>query len=546
MGITEERSAAQNHPNIVQPYFSHALSQTAASRNLGIQSSSASTTTSLISTANHITQWAGSALSTLMEDELLREQRKREELNRRHEAQVENQAQQAVLEAEKVERLEKKREAAREGWKKRRVNAEEKHVNDLERRKNASEAAIMKRAERRAAIEEQKKLRLEEHACLVEERKAMGMPLDDLILGPEEDLMFDELDNDDEFDEFEFDEEQDSKGFGGDANFQSPNGVDESRLNPVFLGTDNSGDGHRHLFPSAALATSRKRAASASSSAEASSATLSKRARLSPSATMTSVKPEIIDSVLPPSFRPSHTEYQPSSSSNMSPAPSHNHNGLIAHISPHPLSSPAGLQHQQEYQDHQPQAQVSQISLAGSDDGSPALFPRSGSQRAQMNRIRGSQMESERKVWSTLARSNIPKVIRVQQQGLVSRQIFHKRLSGAVAREAKKYNTKHPKPPKDIQVRARRVMREMLLHLKSGEKNQRETKRKADKEQLDKAKREEEIREASRAARKLNFLITQTELYSHFVGSKLKSTYCQNNVSVVLLLMEVVLGLSSI
>jgi DNA helicase INO80 len=40
------------------------------------------------------------------------------------------------------------------------------------------------------------------------------------------------------------------------------------------------------------------------------------------------------------------------------------------------------------------------------------------------------------------------------------------------------------------------------------------------KKALDRAKREEELREARRQARKLNFLITQTELYSHFVGKK--------------------------
>ena len=40
---------------------------------------------------------------------------------------------------------------------------------------------------------------------------------------------------------------------------------------------------------------------------------------------------------------------------------------------------------------------------------------------------------------------------------------------------------------------------------------------------------EEEKREAARQARKLEFLISQTELYSHFVGNKLKSKQaCQD------------------
>ena len=64
---------------------------------------------------------------------------------------------------------------------------------------------------------------------------------------------------------------------------------------------------------------------------------------------------------------------------------------------------------------------------------------------------------------------------------------------------------------------------QVLFQLKGSEKRDRENKRKAEKEASDRAKKEEELREAKRQARKLNFLITQTELYSHFVGSKIKS-----------------------
>jgi chromatin-remodeling ATPase INO80 len=63
----------------------------------------------------------------------------------------------------------------------------------------------------------------------------------------------------------------------------------------------------------------------------------------------------------------------------------------------------------------------------------------------------------------------------------------------------------------------------MLMFWKRNEKDEREHRKKAGKEALDRAKKEEEERESKRQARKLNFLITQTELYSHFVGSKIKS-----------------------
>ena len=115
-------------------------------------------------------------------------------------------------------------------------------------------------------------------------------------------------------------------------------------------------------------------------------------------------------------------------------------------------------------------------------------------------------------------------VFKIQQQSTTSRQFFAKRLSSVVAREARRAATR-TKNTKDVQTRAKRVMREMQTFLRGNEKREREARKKAEKEALEKARREEEVREAKRQARKLNFLITQTELYSHFVGSKIKSTF---------------------
>lgn len=74
-----------------------------------------------------------------------------------------------------------------------------------------------------------------------------------------------------------------------------------------------------------------------------------------------------------------------------------------------------------------------------------------------------------------------------------------------------------------MQAKAKRLMREMLVFWKKNEKEEREVRRREQKEAVDRAKVEEEKREAARQARKLEFLISQTELYSHFVGNKLKS-----------------------
>lgn len=73
-------------------------------------------------------------------------------------------------------------------------------------------------------------------------------------------------------------------------------------------------------------------------------------------------------------------------------------------------------------------------------------------------------------------------------------------------------------------------MREMQVFWKKNEREERDVRKREQKEANDRAKVEEEKREAARQARKLEFLISQTELYSHFVGNKLKSTFMSLSV----------------
>lgn len=63
----------------------------------------------------------------------------------------------------------------------------------------------------------------------------------------------------------------------------------------------------------------------------------------------------------------------------------------------------------------------------------------------------------------------------------------------------------------------------MLLYWRRNEKDELIARKKADKDALERAKQEEERREAKRQERKLHFLLTQTELYSHFIGKKIKT-----------------------
>ncbi len=137
--------------------------------------------------------------------------------------------------------------------------------------------------------------------------------------------------------------------------------------------------------------------------------------------------------------------------------------------------------------------------------------------------------EAHRKVWSLIARRDIPKVYRTVQLSYTNKTTYWRRISQVVQREAKRAVVRNTKTTKDVQMRSRKIMREMLVFWRRNEKEEREQRKKAEKEAVERAKKEEEMREAKRQARKLNFLITQTELYSHFVGSKLKTSEAEES-----------------
>ncbi|RLV95518.1 putative DNA helicase INO80 [Spathaspora sp. JA1] len=126
-------------------------------------------------------------------------------------------------------------------------------------------------------------------------------------------------------------------------------------------------------------------------------------------------------------------------------------------------------------------------------------------------------------IWKDLSRKDGAKVSRLMQQSTQAKLINLKKTSILAAREAKRWQLKNNKNQKDLTTKARRAMREMFNFWKRNERIEREVRKKYEKELLDKAKREEEEREAKRQSRKLNFLITQTELYSHFIGKKIKT-----------------------
>ncbi|KAK9125166.1 hypothetical protein Scep_014012 [Stephania cephalantha] len=72
-------------------------------------------------------------------------------------------------------------------------------------------------------------------------------------------------------------------------------------------------------------------------------------------------------------------------------------------------------------------------------------------------------------------------------------------------------------------IRTRKLARDMLVFWKRIDKEQAEVRKREEREAAEALKREQEAREARRHEQRLNFLISQTELYSHFMQNKFSS-----------------------
>ncbi|KAH7122455.1 SNF2 family N-terminal domain-containing protein [Dendryphion nanum] len=126
-------------------------------------------------------------------------------------------------------------------------------------------------------------------------------------------------------------------------------------------------------------------------------------------------------------------------------------------------------------------------------------------------------------IWKDIARKDIPKVYRIKDTSLTTKLSNLRKTAQLASKEARRWQMRTNKSTKDTQARAKRSMRDMLNFWKKNERDERDQRKMAEKQELDNAKKAEADREANRQKRKLNFLISQTELFSHFIGKKVRT-----------------------
>ncbi|BES93040.1 DNA helicase [Nesidiocoris tenuis] len=126
-----------------------------------------------------------------------------------------------------------------------------------------------------------------------------------------------------------------------------------------------------------------------------------------------------------------------------------------------------------------------------------------------------------RKMWANMAKKEIGKVQRCRANNHKEMLTSCKRVATYCVRHWRQKALQSQRNMKETLWRAKRLTREMQMYWKRYERVERETRRRMEKEAEEQRKLDVELMEAKRQQRKLNFLITQTELYAHFMSRKL-------------------------
>ncbi|XP_077286695.1 chromatin-remodeling ATPase INO80 isoform X2 [Arctopsyche grandis] len=126
-----------------------------------------------------------------------------------------------------------------------------------------------------------------------------------------------------------------------------------------------------------------------------------------------------------------------------------------------------------------------------------------------------------RKFWQLMVKKEMGKVQRTRVATHKDTLQNCKRMATLCTKHHRQKAMQSQKNMKETVWRCKRLTREMQAYWKRYDRVERETRRRMEKEAEEQRKMDVELIEAKRQQRKLNFLITQTELYAHFMSRKI-------------------------
>lgn len=147
--------------------------------------------------------------------------------------------------------------------------------------------------------------------------------------------------------------------------------------------------------------------------------------------------------------------------------------------------------------------------------------PRSRGRKKHNNKSPEVMAMRRRKIWIMMSKKELGKVQRAKTNNHKEMLISCKKVAQHCMKYWRQKAMQSQKNMKETIWRAKRLTREMQSYWKRYDRVERETRRRLEKEAEEQRKMDVELIEAKRQQRKLNFLITQTELYAHFMSRKL-------------------------
>ncbi|KAH9613368.1 hypothetical protein KSS87_004845 [Heliosperma pusillum] len=134
--------------------------------------------------------------------------------------------------------------------------------------------------------------------------------------------------------------------------------------------------------------------------------------------------------------------------------------------------------------------------------------------------IEREEKEKIGKAWVNIAKRDIFKHHKIFFANARKHSVDAKRCAEACQREAKMKVSRSLRLMRGASMRTRKLARDMLVYWKRLEKEMAEVRKREEKEVAEALKREREEEEARRQQKRLDFLLSQTELFSHFMSNK--------------------------
>ncbi|KAG8224533.1 hypothetical protein J437_LFUL004224, partial [Ladona fulva] len=156
------------------------------------------------------------------------------------------------------------------------------------------------------------------------------------------------------------------------------------------------------------------------------------------------------------------------------------------------------------------------------EDGEVRGRGKGGRRKSQSSKKNPEVMaHRRRKIWILMAKKEVGKVQRARANNHKETLMSCRKAAQHCMRYWRQKAMQSQKNTKETIWRSKRLTREMQAYWKRFDRVERETRRRMEREAEEQRKMDLEIMEVKRQQRKLNFLITQTELYAHFMSRKL-------------------------